>query len=341
MAGRNHRALAQLSSSGRRSMITLLSGRRSLLIALIALLLVPEDAFSLDCDYAIKLYDDAAKECKAGVRHEEVKYQPCEFAKLLEKNYRTCTGEPIEEPQSEFGVVMVLENVFWYDELIVAASQDGHEQAKLTALKRCMMRGAEERRCDEIDRFGEICLAVVEAHFGIQNMFLTAEGDSRGHAEIEAIRACEERVPETKDWATHCALTPSECSPTEIVCSIQASGCSPYEVVESMEGGKFRAQQTLDKVSKIDEKKNDKLDESKIWEQWLKAERSPKNSAWVKGIQLGLKKHGFSPGPIDGIWGLKTLQALRNWQESIDEPQTDIPPPGQEEYLMDWKYLKN
>ena len=288
-----------------------------------------------------KLYDDAAKECKAGVRHEEVKYQPCEFAKLLEKNYRTCSGEPIEEPQSEFGVVMVLENVFWYDELIVAASQDGHEQAKLLALKRCMMRGAEERRCEEIDRFGEICLAVVEAHFGIRNMFLTAEGDSRGHAELEAIRACEERVPETKDWARHCALTPSECSPTEIVCSIEASGCSPYEVVESMEGGKFRAQQTLDKVSKIDEKKTDKLDESKIREQWLKAERSPKNSAWVKGIQLGLKKHGFSPGPIDGIWGLKTLQALRNWQESIDEPQTDIPPPQQEGYLMDWRYLKN
>ena len=322
-------------------MLMLLSGRCPLLIVLIALVFVPEDAVSLDCDYAIKLYDDAAKECKAGVRHEEVKYQPCEFAKLLEKNYRTCSGEPIEEPQSEFGVVMVLENVFWYDELIVAASQDGHEQAKLIALKRCMMRGAEERRCEEIDRFGEICLAVVEAHFGIQNMFLTAEGDSRGHAEIEAIRVCEERVPETKDWARHCALTPSECSPTEIVCSIEASGCSPYEVVESMEGGKFRAQQTLDKVSKIDEKKTDKLDESKIWEQWLIAERSPQNSAWVKGIQLGLKKHGFSPGPIDGIWGLKTLQALHNWQESIDEPKTDIPPPGQEEYLMDWKYLKN
>ena len=103
-------------------MLTLLSGRRSLLIALTALLLVPEDARSLDCDYAIKLYDDAAKECKAGVRHEEVKYQPCEFAKLLEKNYRPCTGEPIEEPQSEFGVVMLLDKLVGEDGVLVAAS---------------------------------------------------------------------------------------------------------------------------------------------------------------------------------------------------------------------------
>ena len=312
---------------------------RSLLLVLSALLLVPEDALSLDCDYAIKLYDDAAKECKAGVRYEEVKYQPCEFAKLLEKNYRTCTGEPIEEPQSEFGVVMVLEELFWYDGLIVAASQDGYKQAELTALKRCMMRGAEERQCEEIDRFGEICLAVVEARFGIENMFLTADGDSRGHAEIEAIRVCEERVPETKDWANHCALTPSECSPTEIVCSIQASGCSPYEVVASMEEFKFRAAQTLDQISKMHEKENNELDESKIREEWSRAERSAKNPAWVRGIQLGLTKRGFSPGAIDGIWGLKTLHALRNWQKSKDEPTTAIPTLEQEQYLMDWDFF--
>ena len=326
-------------------MLTLLSGRCSLLIVLIALLFVPKDAVSLDCDYAIKLYDDAAKECKAGVRHEEVRYQPCEFAKLLEKNYRTCTGEPTEEPQSEFGVVMLLDKLVEDDGVLVAASQEGYEEAKLTALKACLMRGKkDEDRCEEITRFGDTCFAVAEGQgrYAGGNIFTTAEGDSRGQAEIVAIGRCEEQVPQTTAWVLNCEFfSSSKCSSADIICAIKASGCSPYEVVESMEGGKFRAQQTLEQVSKKHEKRNDKLDESKIWKEWLKAERSPGNSAWVKGIQLGLKKHGFSPGPIDGIWGLRTLQALRNWQESIDEPKTDIPPPGQEEYLMDWKYLKN
>ena len=70
-----------------------------LLLVSAALLIPPDDAVSLDCDYAIKLYDDAARECKASVQHEGVKYQPCEFAKLLEKNYLACT--PTDEVEED------------------------------------------------------------------------------------------------------------------------------------------------------------------------------------------------------------------------------------------------
>ena len=311
-----------------------------MLLVLAALFLVPEHVVSLDCDYAIKLYSDAERECKAGVRYEGVRYQPCEYMKLLEKNYRTCAGEEVEEPQSEFGLVMVWDKLAGRSDLFVAASQEGYEEAKLTALKACMMRGGEEKRCKEIARFGDTCFAVAQGQgrYGTDHIFTTAEGNSRGHAEIEAIRRCEERVPQTANWTMNCEHRPSGCSSADIICAIQASGCSPFEVVDSMEEFKFRAPQTVAQVSKMHQKAEDKLDESKVRDEWSKAERSYKNPAWVKGIQLGLTKHGFPPGPVDGIFGLNSARAVRKWQESVGEP-TGTLTPEQEKLLMDWDFM--
>ena len=334
----SHRTQGVLYEPRRRA-ICMLFGRW-LLLVLAALFLVPEDAISLDCDYAIKLYDAAERECEAGVRYEGVKYQPCEYMKLLEKSYRTCAGEQVEEPQSEFGLVMVRDKLVGGSDLFVAASQEGYEEAKLTALKGCMMRGGKADRCKEIARFAGTCFAVArgQGRYGTDHIFTTAEGNSRGHAEIEAIRRCEERVPQTSNWTLVCKYRPSGCSSADIICAIKASGCSPYEVVASMEEFRFRAPQTMDQVSKIHEKADDKLEESKIREEWSKAERSQKNRAWVKGIQLGLTKHGFSPGPIDGIFGLNTYRAIRKWQEGVGEP-TGTLTPEQEKLLMNWDFM--
>jgi peptidoglycan hydrolase-like protein with peptidoglycan-binding domain len=35
----------------------------------------------------------------------------------------------------------------------------------------------------------------------------------------------------------------------------------------------------------------------------------------VRQIQQGLEKRGFSPGPIDGIYGPRTTEAVRNFQD--------------------------
>jgi len=235
----------------------------SLLVSLVVLLLTPKNVVSLDCEFATALFEDAAKECEAGVRHEGVKYQPYEYAELLQANYQKCTGvPPVEELQSDFGLVMVLDHMIEYDQLIVAASQKGFKEAKLAALKSCMTLTGEARRCKELDRFGEVCFAVAEARYGTKNDFVTADGDSRGDAEIEAIRWCNEYVPESELWARHCKLMPSECSSDEILCAIEASGCSPYEVVDSMKEFEFRAAQTLEEVSKMHEEPAGKLDDS-------------------------------------------------------------------------------
>ena len=48
----------------------------------------------------------------------------------------------------------------------------------------------------------------------------------------------------------------------------------------------------------------------------------------VRYAQLSLRLAGFDPGPIDGICGVQTLAALRQYQESQDIPVTgmlDIP----------------
>ena len=222
---------------------------------LVASLLAPKDTVSLDCEFAIALFEDAAKECEAGVQHEGVKYQPCEYAELLRKNHQECTGEepPDEEPQNEFGVVMVVDHMIEDDQLVAAASQKGFKQASLTALKSCMMLTGDARQCKELDRFGEICIAVAEAHFGTMNHFVTAEGDTRGDAEIEAISWCEEYTLESNLWTRHCLLNNSECSSDEILCYIAASGCSPYDVVASLGEFKHRAPQTLEEVSEMHE----------------------------------------------------------------------------------------
>ena len=227
----------------------------SLPAILVVLLLAPRDTVSLDCGYATALFEDATKECEAGVKHEGVTYQPCELAKLLEPNYRICTGAPpVEEPQSEFGLIMIVDRMIGSDGLVAAASQEGFKQAKLTALKSCLAVTGKTRRCKELDRFGEVCFAVAEAQYGTKNDFVTAKGNSRGAAEIGAIRWCKEYVPESKLWARHCNLMPSKCSSDEIQCGIKASGCSPYEVVDSMKKFKFRAAQTLEEVSKMHKK---------------------------------------------------------------------------------------
>jgi len=36
----------------------------------------------------------------------------------------------------------------------------------------------------------------------------------------------------------------------------------------------------------------------------------------VRRLQKALKKHGFEPGPVDGIFGRKTLSALQSFQKS-------------------------
>ena len=228
----------------------------SLLAILVVLLLAPKEAASLDCDFSVELFEDAAKECEAGVRHEGVKYQPCDLVKLYEPNYRTCSGAPpVEEPQNEFGVVMVVNHMLRDNQLVAAASQEGFKQAKLTALKGCMQLTGKAKQCKELDRFGDdTCFAVAEARYGTKIEFVTAIGDSRGDAEIEAISWCKDYVPKSALWARHCNVQPSKCSSDEIQCSIELSGCSPYEVVDSMKEFEFRRPQTLKEVSKMHKK---------------------------------------------------------------------------------------
>ena len=59
-------------------------------------------AYALDCEYAIDLYEKAHQECRAGVQHEGVEVQPCEYTQQLKKNYLTCTEADEEEEDDEF-----------------------------------------------------------------------------------------------------------------------------------------------------------------------------------------------------------------------------------------------
>ena len=63
---------------------------------------------------------------------------------------------------------MLLDKLVEDDGVLVAASQEGYEEAKLTALKACLMRGKkDEDRCEEITRFGDTCFAVAEGRVGM------------------------------------------------------------------------------------------------------------------------------------------------------------------------------
>lgn len=46
----------------------------------------------------------------------------------------------------------------------------------------------------------------------------------------------------------------------------------------------------------------------------------------TKLIQQGLKAEGFDPGPIDGIRGPKTIQAVRDWITPTAQPTGRVPP---------------
>ena len=321
-----------------------------MLIVLIALLLVPEDAVSLDCDYAIALYENAAKDCKSGKRYKGAKYQPCEYTKLLEKNYGTCTGKPHSGPQSGFGNVplngKIIEEedvygiamVAWSSQgksLIISTSSESYQEAKFDADKQCHKDQA--WRCKEIARFGNRCFAVVSgANTGFSDRaFFTSEGDSIGQVEIDAIGKCEVWLPPNlqagggakpfADWN----------------CFIKASGCSPDELVTSMKNASVWPT-TLDALGAKHKKEyKEKVDAYHIERAWSEARhslggRSHKNPEWVRGIQLGLQKHGFYLGPIDGRFGPKTNKALGDWQKSLKEPATGMPTFEQEDFLMDW-----
>lgn len=57
------------------------------------------------------------------------------------------------------------------------------------------------------------------------------------------------------------------------------------------------------------------------------AAKTPQQQATEAGIdpkqlQTLLTQHGFSPGPIDGVMGIKTQQALARWKQSMGLPAT-------------------
>lgn len=57
------------------------------------------------------------------------------------------------------------------------------------------------------------------------------------------------------------------------------------------------------------------------------AAKTPQQQAAEAGIdprqlQTLLSQHGFNPGPIDGVMGLKTQQALARWKQSMGLPAT-------------------
>lgn len=54
----------------------------------------------------------------------------------------------------------------------------------------------------------------------------------------------------------------------------------------------------------------------------------------VRNIQRSLKKLGFEPGPIDGIWGRRTANAVEAFQEEHGLPLTGLVDPRTERHLI-------
>lgn len=54
----------------------------------------------------------------------------------------------------------------------------------------------------------------------------------------------------------------------------------------------------------------------------------------VRAIQRALKKLGFDPGPVDGIWGRKTLGAVEAYQEVNGLPVTGLVDPRTERHII-------
>jgi len=44
----------------------------------------------------------------------------------------------------------------------------------------------------------------------------------------------------------------------------------------------------------------------------------------VKEVQRALNKAGFDAGPVDGVWGAKTAQALQKFQTNVGLDATEI-----------------
>ncbi|MCL4763580.1 MAG: peptidoglycan-binding protein [Burkholderiales bacterium] len=41
------------------------------------------------------------------------------------------------------------------------------------------------------------------------------------------------------------------------------------------------------------------------------------DASTVRSLQAALRERGFDPGPVDGVWGPQTEDALRDFQQSL------------------------
>src|SRR6056297_443933 len=67
--------------------------------------------------------------------------------------------------------------------------------------------------------------------------------------------------------------------------------------------------------------RGDRLD----WQMKANNKRPFKTATDLAEIQYMLDKAGYSPGPIDGIWGPRSRDALLNYQQANELPQTGYP----------------
>ena len=218
-------AQAVWRQSPRRATVKLLGWSLALLSAA---LVVPDEAFSADCDYARQLYRKAVRECAEGKVYEGVKYQPCEMKELLERSYRTCRARMLNEPRPGVGVAVVLRlSAGSSGKLILASEPAGYEAAIASARSECP---GWADTCEEIAKFGDTCVAFVRELGGSRShKFHIAKGDRLEDVEKSAYTTCVGR--------NRCADDPDPNGPCGNYfdrCSLVASGCSAKEVVNSL-----------------------------------------------------------------------------------------------------------
>ena len=71
-----------------------------------------------------------------------------------------------------------------------------------------------------------------------------------------------------------------------------------------------------------------------VWK-WNSASHDARDTGLVQNIQGGLTQLGYNPGPVDGVMGQKTFQAIRKYQS-----RKKIPVDGQPSRALEQRILQ-
>ena len=219
-----------------------------------------------------------------------------------------------------------------------------------------MMR--QTTRCAEIARFADTCFAAAGGVGLWRGEFATAQGETTAMSEDQAMARCEDQVNDS----AMCDFSSGDCTSGERRCTVEASGCSPDKVIASMNpAGRLSGQasasaantkpsgQERDRVRKIQRRLFLKghspgaldgvmgANTREAIKSWQRSQGedvtgvfTPSQEAMltyeppVDSIQWALRSKGFDPGPIDGVMGDRTRDAIQQCQSSRMEAGTGV-----------------